>query len=392
MAEKMKGSVEQLPSGKYRLRVTVGRNANGNPKRLSKTVEATNIRKAYVELDKWIDYLEENGYEDLSSITFKNFYDNMWKDQAKHNLELRTYHEYISIIDTRFLKKLGDKKMIEIKPYQIKDIVINTKRLDGKDGDLSRKTRKRFLAALSNLFSVAHNDYRLIERNPVNDVKLPKVKNVKKNIEPPYSIAEITQMLTALDYESTSDKTKAIILTAFVTGAREGEIAALEEKHFDFKNSKICFEQRIVLNDKSYMRVDGLKVGDQRILDVPSDYLEFMYNYIQTNVKAREQLNIDPKHKYIFGSVDGNFERPTSLYRNFRRFLEKNELRLIRFHDLRHTTASFLLSDPNITIKTVQEHLGHQDYRTTANIYSHALEESKKAASDKFGSLLHKND
>ncbi|MGX7136491.1 tyrosine-type recombinase/integrase [Enterococcus silesiacus] len=100
---------------------------------------------------------------------------------------------------------------------------------------------------------------------------------------------------------------------------------------------------------------------------------------------------MDPKHKYIFGSVDGNFERQTSLYRNFRRFLEKNELRLIRFHDLRHTTASFLLSDPNITIKTVQEHLGHQDYRTTANIYSHALEESKKAASCKFGSLLNKN-
>lgn len=115
--------------------------------------------------------------------------------------------------------------MIEIKPYQIKDIVINTKRLDSKEGDLSRKTRKRFLAALSNLFSVAHNDYRLIERNPVNDVTLPNVKNVKKNIEQPYSIAEITQMLAALDYDSTSDKTKAIILTAFITGAREGEIA-----------------------------------------------------------------------------------------------------------------------------------------------------------------------
>lgn len=168
--------------------------------------------------------------------------------------------------------------------------------------------------------------------------------------------------------------------------------AALEEKHFDFKNNKLRFEQRIVLNDKSYTRVDGLKVGDQRILEVSGDYLEFMYNYRQTNVKAREQLNIDPNHKYIFGSVDGNFERPTSLYRNFRRFLEKNELRLIRFHDLRHTTASFLLSDPNITFKTVQEHPGHQDYRTTVNIYSHALEESKKAASDKFGSLLNNNN
>ena len=49
---------------------------------------------------------------------------------------------------------------------------------------------------------------------------------------------------------------------------------------------------------------------------------------------------------------------------------------------------SIVSNDQNITIKTVC----HQDNRTTANIYSHALEESKKAASDKFGSLLNKKD
>ena len=54
MTEKIKGSVEQLPSGKYRLRVTVGKNEKGNPKRLSKTINVPNIRKAYIELDKWL--------------------------------------------------------------------------------------------------------------------------------------------------------------------------------------------------------------------------------------------------------------------------------------------------------------------------------------------------
>lgn len=217
---------------------------------------------------------------------------------------------------------------------------------------------------------------------------MPKVKNEKKNIEQPYSLSEINQLLIALDADTTSLKTKAIILTAFITGAREGEIAALEEKHFDFENGKIIFSQRIVLTNKKYARSDGLKTGSEKIIDVPKDYLDFMSSFIAINKNARKKLNINPNHKYIFGSVEGNFERPTSLYRNFRRFLEKNELRMIRFHDLRHTTASFLLSDPNITIKTVQEHLGHQDYRTIANIYAHALDESKKVASDKFSSLF----
>lgn len=119
---------------------------------IQKTIEVQNIRKAYVELDRWIDYLEENGYEDLTGITFEHFYNNMWKEQARNILEDRTYYEYINIIDTRFLKKLTNRKMIEIKPYQIKDIVLNSKRLDGKEGDLSRKTRKRFLAAMSSVF------------------------------------------------------------------------------------------------------------------------------------------------------------------------------------------------------------------------------------------------
>ncbi|MGX7364837.1 tyrosine-type recombinase/integrase [Enterococcus casseliflavus] len=55
---------------------------------------------------------------------------------------------------------------------------------------------------------------------------------------------------------------------------------------------------------------------------------------------------------------------------------------------IRHTSASYLLADANIPIKAVQEMLGHKDYRTTMNIYGHALEKSKRAASDRFSELL----
>ncbi|MGG5304784.1 hypothetical protein IGK16_002406 [Enterococcus pernyi] len=383
-----KGTVEKLPSGNFRLRVTVGYNENGNPIRLNKTIDTKNRRKAYIELDSWIEQIEEHGYEDISTITFENFYENMWKKEARSMLEPRTLREYSDIIEKRFLPSLKTKKMVEIKPYQIKEIVIAAKSFRKDKDSISRKTKKRFLNALSSVFNVAKDQYRIINHNPVSDVRLPKETSLKSETPKPYSIEEVNKMFLALE-EHASDKTKALVLTAFFTGAREGEIAAVEEKDFDFANNTVCFHQRIVLDEnKKYQRRDGLKASDSKTIPVPESYMNYMKQFMLQNQNTRVMLDIDPEHKYIFGSPEGNFELPTSLYRNWKRFIKRAELRDIRFHDIRHTSASYLLADANIPIKAVQEILGHKDYRTTMNIYGHALEESKRAASDRFSKLF----
>ncbi|GKS55032.1 tyrosine-type recombinase/integrase [Enterococcus mundtii] len=383
-----KGTVEKLPSGNFRLRVTVGYNENGNPIRLNKTIDTKNRRKAYIELDSWIEQIEEHGYEDISTITFENFYENMWKKEARSMLEPRTLREYSDIIEKRFLPSLKTKKMVEIKPYQIKEIVIAAKSFRKDKDSISRKTKKRFLNALSSVFNVAKDQYRIINHNPVSDVRLPKDTSIKSETPKPYSIEEVNKMFLALE-EHASDKTKALVLTAFFTGAREGEIAAVEEKDFDFTNNTVYFHQRIVLDEnKKYQRRDGLKASNTKTIPVPESYMNYMNQFMLQNQNARVKLDINPEHKYIFGSPEGNFELPTSLYRNWKRFIKRAQLRDIRFHDIRHTSASYLLADANIPIKAVQEILGHKDYRTTMNIYGHALEESKRAASDRFSKLF----
>lgn len=58
----------------------------------------------------------------------------------------------------------------------------------------------------------------------------------------------------------------------------------------------------------------------------------------------------------------------------WKRLLEKNNMRVIRFHDLSHTCASLLLNKgkhDGITLKDIQVWLGHSDFSTTANTYSH---------------------
>ena len=66
----------------------------------------------------------------------------------------------------------------------------------------------------------------------------------------------------------------------------------------------------------------------------------------------------------------GRLILPNRLTKNFIKVLRKNHLRKIRFHDLRHSCASIMLAN-GVPMKQIQEWLGHADFSTTANIYSH---------------------
>ena len=68
---------------------------------------------------------------------------------------------------------------------------------------------------------------------------------------------------------------------------------------------------------------------------------------------------------------------PDFITRKFNRMLVNNELPVIRFHDLRHSCASLMLSK-GFTLKDIQEWLGHSDIEVTANIYTHLDQERKK--------------
>ena len=78
-----------------------------------------------------------------------------------------------------------------------------------------------------------------------------------------------------------------------------------------------------------------------------------------------------------------------ALYKHWIRYAKKNNLRQIRFHDWRHTSATQMIAN-KIPLKNVQERLDHKDYTTTVNIYAHATKDVDKEASNLFGSFLKK--
>lgn len=84
---------------------------------------------------------------------------------------------------------------------------------------------------------------------------------------------------------------------------------------------------------------------------------------------------------YICVDEMGNLIQPNYISTAFRKLLENNGLRSIRFHDLRHSCASMMLAN-GVAMKQIQEWLGHSDFSTTANIYAHLDYNSKLSSAE----------
>ena len=80
---------------------------------------------------------------------------------------------------------------------------------------------------------------------------------------------------------------------------------------------------------------------------------------------------------FVFVRPDGYIITPTYVSSHFSQFLKKIDMKHIRFHDIRHTTATLLLKE-GWSIKHIQEWLRHSDPATTAKFYVHPDDKEKQ--------------
>ena len=91
---------------------------------------------------------------------------------------------------------------------------------------------------------------------------------------------------------------------------------------------------------------------------------------------------------WVFCDTQGGPIRKSNLLRrSFKPLLKKAGLPPIRFHDLRHTCATLLLTQ-GVPLRVVQEILGHTLFSTTADIYAHVLPVLMADAADKMNNAL----
>lgn len=214
----------------------------------------------------------------------------------------------------------------------------------------------------------------------------------------------IAKFLTASELnkviEITKDtKLELAVIFAGVYGLRRSEIVGLRWSSIDFENNVIFINHKVVTP-----RVDGVRKiiakdkgksgSSTRALPLDKDTKERLLLHKEKQEMYRKKFKSSYSKKWLdYVMVDelGDLILPNSITETFNNMIDKNNLRDIRFHDLRHTCASLLLNHGKVNgvgMKDIQVWLGHSDYSTTANIYSHVDASSKQTSMETISGLV----
>jgi integrase len=273
---------------------------------------------------------------------------------------------------------LGKLRLAEVTPGKV-DLFLSE-----KEAGLSPRSVNHLRGYLSRAFTMARRMEKFVRPNPVADV--PKRKVVKRL--PDYLRAhEVQPLLAAL-----MPKWRPLFATALYTGMRKGELFALQKSDVDF-------EAGLILVSRSHER-DIPKGGRVEAVPINSELTPYLKKAIAASPSALvfpdENGKMLPKHTAMeevlrramrrAGIVTGYVHKcrrkgcghqepapeanprrcPVCRFKLF----PVGEVRKLRFHHLRHTTASLLLMQ-GADLAAVQRIMRHQDPRITTEVYGH---------------------
>ena len=323
-----------------------------------------------------VQRIEEREAMQKGDILFTDFL-LKWLRVAKSTVKLTTYASY-EMMATRIIIPYFETLNIKLKELTTEDI---QEFYSAQLERVSANTVIHYHAVIHRALKYAVK-IKTIQSNPAVNVERPRKE---KFIGSFYDKKEIN---TLFDIIQGHPLEVAIKLAAFY-GLRREEIIGLKWTAIDFENNTLTIQHTVtecnldgkhieVASDTaktdSSLRTMPLVTNFRAMLLAKKEKQEH-YRKLCGRSYCKEYLD------YIFVNEMGERWKPRYLSDGFKRILEQNGLRRIRFHDLRHTCASLLLAN-NVPMKKIQEWLGHSEFSTTANIYAHLDYQSKISSAE----------
>ena len=227
-------------------------------------------------------------------------------------------------------------------------------------------------------YAIRHD---LITQNILAKVDRPKSETFTGSF---YTLPEIERLFEVVK----GDPVEFPVLMAAFYGLRRSEILGLRWSAIDFVGNTLTVEHTVVqyrINGKMVVEGKDRAKNKSSCRTMP---LVPQYRDLLLRMKTRQEScwalcgNCYQESDYIYVNDLGVPYCPDYVTAHFKRVLKKHGLRVIRFHDLRHTCASLLLKN-GVDMKDIQEWMGHSSYSTTANIYAHLDDRSKRRSADK---------
>lgn len=299
-------------------------------------------------------------------ITLAEFIDRYMNDVASHTLRPGSLQAYESLIRTHIEPELGQIRLLNLRPDHLQNFY---------SGELNRGlspgTVKHMHAIIHRCLKQALR-WGLVNRNVADLVDSPSPKPRPPQV---LSLEQVKKFLGAIR----EDRLYALYVLAISTGMREGELLGLMWEDVDFFSGTVHVRHSLQqLTGKGLVLKEPKTEKSKRSIAVPGFTLDALWEH-----KEKTGGNVG----FVFCTSNHTPVSPRSLLYDFKRHLKENNLPNMRFHDLRHTSATLLLSE-GVHPKVVQEMLGHSRINMTMDIYSHVMPDIQREAADKMNDML----
>lgn len=288
----------------------------------------------------------------------------------KNRLQYRSFDSYMrnfAVIEKYFITK--NLYLQSIKPKHILDFYDYL----SLERNVSNNTILHHHVLLRKVFKEA-----FLKKIILEDIMLhvPRPK-IQKYISEVFTTDELNKFLEIIK----GHKFELEFNLAIFYGLRKSEILSLKFSSIDYVDKTININSKITKNEKGELISIKKMKNDSSMRFMP------LINIIKKKiVERKKRIENDKKffknnynkkwNDFICVDEEGKLINPDTLTRTFKRILKENDLKTLRFHDLRHSCAT-LLYKKGTSLKDIQKYLGHSNISTTANIYSH-FDDSQK--------------
>ena len=366
------------------------------------------------------------GYVSAEKLSFKE-YAEIWKTQyAEEQLTLSVRQGYYAILEHRVYPTLGNLPMLKIKTYHIQGII---------DEELKAgravTTVKRTLVIINSVMRFAYQQ-QVIDDNPCLRCSLPRKKAEKKPLQY-WTVEQAKAFLDELrtPYESvhkahmrvlrssgveyavpeysevhyTPFQYEVFFTLAIYGGFRRGELCALQWRDINFEDHTVSITRAFASTDNGQILKEPKTAAGIRKVALPRSCFNLLAQLKRQQQEYALKMNSAWEGKrgsaydenFVFIQMDnGRAMCLQTPYHKFKQVIkqhndkcerEEDKLPEITMHELRHTSATILIAE-GVNVETIAARLGHEDTRTTLNIYGHAIESKDREAADKLEALF----
>jgi integrase len=350
------GSIRLRPDGRWEARYTT--EVGGAVKRPS--VFGTTRQEAADRLRAALN-ARADGHAPASAKETAGGFLESWLKSAESTIRPRTRDSYEQITHNHLMPRFGRIPLIRLQPQQVsafyRDLLASGK---------SAKTVSNIHGVLHKALDQAYR-WRLVPTNVADLVDPPRIPHHEMQALTP---EEAKQVLAAAE----GDPLEALFRLAIAGGLRQGELLALRWPQVDLDHSVVRviagLEQRrghapVVAQPKS--------ARSRRQVDIGAATVEALRSHKAQAIEAAlAEGHTYDRNGFVFSQPDGRPLTMSIVYKAWLKLNTKAEVKRVRFHDLRHTCATLLLTQ-GVNPKVVSEQLGHASIVITLDRYSHVI-------------------